>query len=155
MRPLLVIGAGGLLLWYLNSKGYLSGLFGTTATTVLPPATGTGTTTTGTTTTGTTTPPAPGFNSLAAIYQRLQADAQAPPAGLTAYGWNYSLARVSSITPPDPAPLFAAAGLEPTMNMTAAQYWSVMAPALTTSFGLTGLGFASRYFDRTHGGWAV
>lgn len=164
MKPLLVIGAGGLLLWYLNSKGYLSGLFGATSTPVIgapPPAPGAGTTppagynllpgTPGAGTTGT-----PGFNSLAAIYIRLQADAKAPTTGLSAYGWNYSLARVSSITPPDPDPLWAAAGSDPSQNMTAAQYWSIMAPALTAQFGLSGMrGLGSAYWHDSHGGWAV
>ena len=145
MRPLLVIGAGGLLLWYLNSKGYLSGLFGATTTsptTTTPPATG-----------GTTNPPAPPSNSLAAIFTRLQADAgaQAASTGLTAYGWNYSLARVSSITPPDPLTLWDATTAA--QNMTAAQYWAVMAPALTSSFGLSGMRGLGRM--NTHGGWAA
>ena len=150
MRPLLVIGAGGLLLWYLNSKGYLSSLFGSTTTipVTTPPATGG---------TITTTPPtqAPGFNSLASIYQRMVTDAQAPSSGLTAWQWSYSLSRVSSITtPPDPTALFAAAGIDPTLPMTASQYWSVMSPALTAQYGLSGLG-SSPYFNRQHGGWAV
>lgn len=151
MRPLLVIGAGGLLLWYLNSKGYLTGLFGGTTTTVIPTGTTTPPTTTGTTPTAQT----PGFNSLAAIYTRLKADAQAP-AGLTAFGWNYSLARVSSITPPDPTPLFAAVGLDASINMTADQYWSVMAPVLTAQFGLSGMrGLGSAHYNQRYGGWAV
>ena len=148
MRPLLVIGAGGLLLWYLNSKGYLHNLFGGTTATVLPPTpTGTGTG---------TPPPAPSTNTLAAIFQRLQANAQAPSSGLTAFGWNYSLAIVApSIVPPDPTPLFAAAGLDASQNMTANQYWSVMAPALTAQFGLSGMRGMGRYYDNRHGGWAV
>ena len=143
MKPLLVIGAGGLLLWYLNSKGYLSSVFGSTSTT----------------TTTTTTPPAgttaTNTNSLAAIFTRLQADAgsQAAQTGLSAYGWNYSLARVTTITPPDPQSLWATAGLDPTQNMTANQYWAIMAPALTTQFGLSGFRGMGRM--NYHRGWAV
>ena len=150
MRGLLVVGAGGLLLWYLNSKGYLSNLFGgQTPTTPGGFIQGTGT--------GTgTPPPPPNTNTLAAIFQRLQANAQAPSSGLTAFGWNYSLAIVApSIVPPDPTPLFAAAGLDASQNMTANQYWSVMAPALTAQFGLSGMRGMGRYYDNRHGGWAV
>jgi len=146
VRAVLVIGAGGLLLWYLDTKGYFAGIFGASTTT--PVTTGTGTTTTTTTGTGTST--TPGFNSLAAIYQRMVADAgsQAASTGLTAYGWNYSLARVTSITPPDPLTLWS--GGADQQPMTASQYWSVMAPALTAQFGLSGVRSM-----RGMGGWAA
>lgn len=135
MRPLLIIGGGGLLLWYLNSKGYLSMSMFTGSTT---PAT-----TTPGTTTGTTTPPAstaPAYNSLAATFARMKADAgaQAASTGLSAYGWNYSLARVSNITPPNPVDVFTS-GMDLSQNMTADQYWGVMAPYLTANMGLSGV----------------
>lgn len=129
MKPLLIIGGGGLLLWYLNSKGYFSS-FTTTPTPV-----------TTTPATGTTPPPAaPAYNSLAATFARLKADAgaQAASTGLSAYGWNYSLARVSTITPPDPNAVFTS-GMDLTQNMTADQYWGAMAPYLTANFGMSGV----------------
>ncbi len=151
MRPLLIVGGGGLLLWYLNSKGYLN--FGTTtAPATTGPATGSGTGAgTGTGSGGGTS--APNYNSLAAIYTRLVADAGATAQtnGLTADGWNYSLARVvANVTPPDPAVLFP--DQDRAMKITAATYWSAVSPYLHTTYnlsGLRGLGMA-RY-----GGWAA
>ncbi len=136
MKPLLIIGGGGLLLWYLNSKGYLSA-FTTTPTPV-----------TTTPATGTTTSPAstaPAYNSLAATFARLKADAgaQAASTGLSAYGWNYSLARVANITPPDPNAVFTS-GMDITLPMTADQYWGPMSAYLTANMGMSGLGAARR-----------
>lgn len=151
MRPLLIIGGGGLLLWYLNSKGYLSGILEMSTTT--PPVT-TGTTG-GTTTTNPPTNTQPAYNSLVAIFARLKADAgaQAATTGLSAYGWNYSLARVSTITPPDPTQVFTS-GMDLTQNMTADQYWGPMSAYLATNNGLSGLG-AARPFLVVGSRWAV
>lgn len=133
MRPLLIIAGGGLLLWFLDTKGYFSGLFGSISST---PATGT---TPPPVTTSTTPPaPAPDYNSLSAIATRLQADAgQVPATGLTPYGWNYSLARVWAGIPPDPVSVFP--GVDTTQPMTFATYWSGMSAALKNQFGLSGM----------------
>jgi hypothetical protein len=96
----------------------------------------------------------PAFNTLAAIYQRLVQAAQA--AGVTSTGvgpdsWNYYLAAVSDITPPDPLTVFP--GVDRTKPMTSATYWSAMSGFLTKNMGMTGLGYVarSRYFHG--GGW--
>jgi hypothetical protein len=56
--------------------------------------------------------------------------------------WNSYLATAGNLTPPDPMPLFQAAvpGFDRSQKLTAAQYWGVMAPALTAQQGLTGMG---------------
>lgn len=87
--------------------------------------------------------PAPAV-SLDAMYQQLK-DASAGNTFFTGDGdsrtasadaWNYYLATVASVTPPDPGPLF------PTNRdaVTAAQYWAVMAPWVKNAKGLSGLG---------------
>jgi hypothetical protein len=94
------------------------------------------TTTAGTTT---TTTAAPAYTSLAAIYSRIAA---AVPSGslFTADQWNTVLAAQSSVTPPDPASVFAFTDANPrTATMTLAQYWSKMEPYLVTQ-GMSGLG---------------
>jgi hypothetical protein len=81
-----------------------------------------------------------GGNTLAGIYARMVA---AAPSGSHAVDdWNTYLATAGNLTPPDPMPLFQAAvpGFDRSQLLTAAQYWGVMAPALTAQQGLTGMG---------------
>lgn len=59
--------------------------------------------------------------------------------------WGYYLNQVLSLlgkSAPDPMPLFTAAvpGFDRSQKLSAAQYLSVMGPALKTSLGLSGLG---------------
>lgn len=100
----------------------------------------------------------PGFNSLAAIYTRMVQDAVANTAGstaasisLTADGWNYYLARQSSITPAAPGDVFGATyQANPNALLTAAQYWAAMEPYLVTK-GMSGLGLyrgMGRFYQR-------
>lgn len=137
MKPLLIIGGGGLIVYYLYKQGYLSSLASvfTPGVTVTPVPTGTNSGTTA----GAGTPPTP--SQLATIYTHLVANAQAPGGMLTPYQWNYSLAIVApSVTPPDPQALPWPQGLSDSTPMTAPQYWAVVKPYLTATFGLSGLG---------------
>ena len=89
----------------------------------------------------------PGFNSLASIYTRMVQDAVSNTPGattgsiaLTADGWNYYLARQSSITPAAPGDVFGAVyQANPNALLTAAQYWTVMEPYLVKQ-GMSGFG---------------
>ena len=59
---------------------------------------------------------------------------------MTADGWNYYLARQSSITPAAPGDVFGAVyQANPNALLTAAQYWTVMEPYLVTQ-GMSGFG---------------
>lgn len=73
----------------------------------------------------------------------LAAQAPADGLGVDAWGWylNNQLAPLGKAAP-DPMPLFTAAtpGFERSQKVTAAQYWAVMAPALHSQLGLSGLG---------------
>jgi hypothetical protein len=84
--------------------------------------------------------PITGSNTLAGIYSRMVAAAGPGSRGVDQ--WNTYLATAGNLTPPDPMPLFQAAvpGFDRSQNLTAAQYWGVMAPALTAQTGLTGMG---------------
>jgi hypothetical protein len=127
------LGIAGAVAYYAYSQGWLSSLgIGTAATTT--PAT-------------TTTPavavnpnPITGSNTLAGIYSRMVAAAGPGSRGVDE--WNSYLATAGNLTPPDPMPLFQAAvpGFDRSQKLTAAQYWGVMAPALTAQTGLTGMG---------------
>jgi hypothetical protein len=87
-----------------------------------------------------------GANSLGGIFQRMVAAAQAPSAGLGVDAWgsylNTQLAPLGKAAP-DPMPIFQAAvpNFDRGQLLNAAQYWAVMAPALGTQLGLSGLGF--------------
>lgn len=102
--------------------------------------------TTSTTSTSTTT--VKGANSLDSIYAAIVAAANAanvPAAGLNVDGWGYYLNNQlasQGLTAPDPMPIFTAAisGFARAQLMTAAQYWGIMAPALKSQLGLSGLG---------------
>jgi len=116
----------------------------TTASTAPTPTATTSTTAPVTTATTTTAPPIVGANSLDGIYAQLVSAANAPAAGLTADQWNYYLAPLlpSGVVPPDPMSVFpqAVSGFARTQLLSAAQYWSVMAPWLKSNAGLSGLG---------------
>ena len=86
-----------------------------------------------------------GANSLDAIFQRVVTAANAPTAGLNVDSWGYYLnAELGKIgkSAPDPMPIFtsAVANFDRSQLLNAAQYWAVMAPALKTQLGLSGLG---------------
>ncbi len=81
-----------------------------------------------------------GANTTDGIYQRLQTAAK----GVTSASideWDVYLSQ-TGVTPPDPMPLFVAAvpGFDRSQKINLAQYWAVMAPALKTQLGLSGLG---------------
>lgn len=127
----ILLGVGLLAFWYI-SKGGLSSILGTTTTT---PTTGTTTTPTQTGGTTTQTPPAPAYNSIAAIYQRiLSASGNSLTQTLSPDQWNYYLVTNSSIPAgPDPNAVFG--GHDP---ITLSAYWSGMQSWLTGQ-GLSGL----------------
>jgi len=100
-------------------------------------------------------PPAPplgttlgvtGANSLDGIHQQLVKAANAPSAGLSVDGWGYFLnqvlANAGKGAAPDPMPIFQPAipGFDRGQLLTDAQYWGIMAPALKSQLGLSGLG---------------
>jgi hypothetical protein len=86
-----------------------------------------------------------GANTVSGIQARVLLDAKAPADGLNAdeWGWylNNQLAPLGKAAP-DPMPLFTAAvsGFDRAQKLTAGQYWAVMAPALKSQLGLSGLG---------------
>jgi hypothetical protein len=135
MRPIFIILGGGLLLWYLDSNGYLSGLSslfgGTTATptpVTTPPATG-----------GTASGPTAA--TLASLYQLMiqNAGSAAQVSGLTPDGWGYSLNAVGvpfGVAAPDPTALFN----DRTIVISAPTYWSAVSPTLKAQYGLSGMG---------------
>jgi hypothetical protein len=84
-----------------------------------------------------------GANSLDAIYIRIVADAKVSTA--TVDEWNYFLnSELAPLgkTAPDPMPIFTTAvpNFDRSQKLTPAQYWAVMAPALKSQLGLSGLG---------------
>src|ERR1019366_1770687 len=86
-----------------------------------------------------------GANSAAGVQAHTIALANAPAVGLTADQWGYYLNAVLNplnMVAPDPMPLFTAAspGFDRSQVLTPGQYWTVMAPALKSQLGLTGLG---------------
>jgi hypothetical protein len=72
------------------------------------------------------------------LYQGMVAKATAAGISLTGPdGWNTFVVAAGGPNPmPDPGQVFA----DRSQNLTAAQYWAVMAPALVKSGGLKGLG---------------
>jgi hypothetical protein len=71
--------------------------------------------------------------------------AAATAAGTTSTGvdgWGYYLNQVPGVVAPDPILPFTAANpnFDRSQNMSAAQYWAVIAPVLKTQYGLSGLG---------------
>ena len=81
-----------------------------------------------------------GQNTLDGVYARLVAAAPSGSHGVDE--WNAYLAPLLSVAPPDPMPLFqaAASGFAREQQITAGQYWAVMAPWLKQNAGLSGLG---------------
>ena len=101
-----------------------------------------------TTPTPTPTPtPAPnpnaivGANTAAGVFAKLQS--AAPAGNHNVDEWNVYLtsAMPSGFVAPDPMPLFTAAvpGFDRSQQISAAQYWGVMAPYLKTNAGLSGV----------------
>ncbi len=90
------------------------------------------------------------YNSLAAIGQRVQADAiaNAEPSLISAYAWNVYLGRNANVTPPDPGAIFADAA----SPMTFAAYWSGTSAYLAANLGMSGLGRVPR-IQQVRGGW--
>ena len=163
VKVLLVAGAG----YVAYEMGWLS-MFGLTPSTAATTSTTPSTTTTAPATTipATVLPPAPKAPSLATVYAQLLAAASAPAAGLSADQWGYYLNQILApynLAAPDPAPLFSAftaATAKSLANIpgvpdpsatwdrgtlyTAPVYWQVMSPALTSQYGMTGLGHLGR-----------
>ena len=86
-----------------------------------------------------------GSDTVAGIQARTILAAKAPAEGLAVDDWGYSLnAALAPLgkSAPDPMPIFTAAvpGFNRDQKLTAGQYWAVMAPALKSQTGLTGLG---------------
>lgn len=84
-----------------------------------------------------------GANSLDAIYTRLIVAAPSGSHGVD--DWDYYLnAQLGPLgkTAPDPMPIFQAAvpNFDRSQAITGPQYWAVMAPALKTQLGMSGLG---------------
>jgi len=148
MKVVLIGGAA----YVAYEMGWLSFLGLTpTATAATPATTSTtvATTTTSTPATGSAAAPVTGAGSLDGIYTAIVAAANAAnvsAAGLNVDGWGYYLNNQlasQGLTAPDPMPIFTAAisGFARSQLMTAAQYWGIMAPALKSQLGLSGLGF--------------
>lgn len=108
-----------------------------------------------------TTPPSPKANVLDGIYTAMVKAANAPSAGLGVDAWGYYLNQQLGplgLSAPDPMPLFQAyvtsisappPGGSPgqpatfdrsTYTFSGPTYWAVMAPALRSQLGLSGLG---------------
>jgi len=86
-----------------------------------------------------------GANTVEGIQARVLLSAKAPAEGLGIDEWGYVLNQVLAPlgkSAPDPMPLFSAAssGFDRGQRVTAGQYWAVMAPALKSQLGLSGLG---------------
>ena len=91
-----------------------------------------------------------GSNSLDAIVQRIGAASKG--ASFNVDEWGYQLNNELSAlgkSAPDPMPIFTAAvpNFDRAQKLSLGQYWGVMAPALKTQLGLSGLG--------TYGGLAA
>lgn len=131
---LIKIGVFGAVAYYAYTQGWLS---------FLGLGTSTASSSAGTTTTAVTTPlvSSPASNQLDTLYTKMVNAATA--AGTTSTGvdgWGYYLNQFT--TAPDPMPAFQAQNpnFDRSQNMTAAQYWAVIAPVLKTQLGLSGLG---------------
>ena len=160
---LIKILAAGAAAYVAYTQGWLSFL-GTwavpTTTTGTSSGTGTGTGTgsgTGSGGSGSSTPPPnPKANVLDGIYTAMVKAANAPSAGLGVDQWGYFLNEQLGplgLQAPDPVPIFTAmvaaanqvganvpAFDRSTYLVTAPAYWNIMAPALKSQLGLSGLG---------------
>ena len=132
------VGIFGAVAYYAYSQGWLSSLGIGTAAVATTPATN-----------AVITPvvPVAVANTLSEVQAATILQANAPAAGLAVddWGWylNNVLATIGNGKPaPDPMPIFTAAipGFVRSQLLTAAQYWAVMGPALTSQLGLSGLG---------------
>lgn len=133
------IGIFGAAAYYAYRQGWLSFLGIGTPAAVAP----------ATTTLATTVPvnpnPIVGANTVTGIQAATILAAKAPPEGLSVDDWGYTLNSVlanQGKVAPDPMPIFTEAvpGFDRSQKLTAAQYWGVMAPALKSQLGLSGLG---------------
>lgn len=87
--------------------------------------------------------------TLDSVYQAMLIKSNGAKSG-SVDDWNSWLMQgTPAIVAPDPLPIFQAAtpGFDRSTQLTAAQYWAVMSPALKTQFGLTGLGFYGSVFQ--------
>lgn len=153
---LILAGGAALLLWYFTQKATTTTTGTTTGTTpgaTTPTATPTATTPSSTPTTPTSSGAigsGAAYNSLAAIEQRVQADAiaNAEPSLISAYAWNVYLGRNANVTPPDPSAIFADAS----SPITFAAYWSGTSAYLAANLGMSGLGRVP-WLQQVRGGW--
>ena len=128
---LIKLGMVGAVAYYAYTKGWLSsfGIGAPAAPAVVPVAPNPNAIT--------------GANSLDAIYQRMVAAAPAGSHGVDDWDYylNAQLAPLGKVAP-DPLPIFqaAVANFDRSQSLTAGQYWAVMAPALKTQLGVSGLG---------------
>ena len=129
------VGIFGAVAYYAYSQGWLSSLgIGTAVATAAA-------------TTSSPVVPVAVANTLSEVQAATILQANAPAAGLAVDDWGWYLNKVlatigSGKAAPDPMPIFTAAipGFVRSQLLTAAQYWAVMAPALTSQLGLSGLG---------------
>lgn len=104
------------------------------------------------------TPPAPAtasdaaassgvaFNSLDAIFRRVQAAAGNQPETGDQFNFYVNRELPAGQAAPDPASVFTYPGWTRETKMTLAQYWGAMAPYLKSNMGLSGLGFYAGMF---------
>lgn len=91
---------------------------------------------------------AAGGRTLDSVYQAMLIKANGATAGSIDDWDSWMMQGTPSIVAPDPMPLFQAAtpGFDRATQISAAQYWAVMGPAIKTQYGLTGLGFYANAF---------
>lgn len=87
-----------------------------------------------------TTPTAPTFNSLDAIYARVQAAAGSTSQTPDQFNFYLNQQLPSGKTAPDPTAVFTQSGFDRTQSMTIANWWGAVAPWLQSNYGLSGLG---------------
>ncbi len=100
---------------------------------------------------------APAGNTLSAIYSRMQAAANTSKMVTGSPDqWNWLLASVSSLTPPDPMEVWPTYDRTAGMTLSLDQYWAVMSAYLRSARGMSGLGFRRQksYSHPAHG-WVV
>ena len=140
----LKLGMFGGALYLAYTQGWLSmfGLGTASTTTTTAATTSTSGTSAGTVNTA-SSPVAASPASLDSLYSKMVAAAKAAgeASSLGVDAWGYYLNN-SGITAPDPLPIFSAAvaNFDRSQVFTAPQYWAIMAPALKTQLGLSGLG---------------
>lgn len=94
--------------------------------------------------TGTAVAPTPQLNTtLDAAYSNMLVKASGHTTGSIDDWDSWLMQGTAGLVAPDPLPLFQAAipGFDRATQITAADYWKVMAPAIKSKYGLSGLGF--------------